>query len=136
MLHSVAREQRFIKNIFFYFEEAILRWDQMLNILGLPSVGVTSRVELAWYFLLFWKEEYLLKVQRKLFKQCKPQAMSEWSLVRIWHVSKILFLSKQMLFTLINIPEVKQEFRKVIYIVWVKQANLCGYFWLYLRLRI
>lgn len=47
LLHSVAREQRFIKNIFFYFKEAILKWDKMLNILGLPSVGVTGSVELA-----------------------------------------------------------------------------------------
>lgn len=121
-----------MKNIFFYFEEAVLRWDKMLNILDLPSVGVRGRLKLAWYILLFWKGECPLKVQRKLFKEFKPQATSEWSLVRIWHVSKILFLSKQIFFTLTNILEFKQEFRKVIHFVWVKQANLCGYFWLYI----
>lgn len=44
---SVAREQRFTQNIFFYFEEAILRWDKLLNILCLPSVGITGSLELA-----------------------------------------------------------------------------------------
>lgn len=136
MLHSVVREQRFIEECFLLFWQSNVRWDKMLNILCLPSVGITDSVELAWNFLLFWKGEYPLKVQKNLFKQFEPQATSEWSLVRIWHVSEILFLSKQVFFTHTNIFEFKQEFRKVIYIVSVKQANLCGYFWLYLTLCI
>jgi len=48
----MARKQKFIKNDFFYFEQAILVRDKMLNILYLLSVGVTGTDELALCFSL------------------------------------------------------------------------------------
>lgn len=71
VLRSMAREQRFIKNIFFYFEEAILRWDKMLHILCLPSVDVTGSVELAWNFYYFERENIPWKF--------KENCLNTWS---------------------------------------------------------